>query len=136
MKVRNGFVSNSSSSSFLIYGVHGQYPLTDEAKKIIYEKNDEYKSKSYEEFLDSIDDYDFDVDESLYTVSEKLNIDKDLESISMGYGDDDYIGISWSRVKDDETSLQFKNRVKENIRKVYEVEDEEFNTFEEAWFDG
>jgi hypothetical protein len=106
MKIRNGFVSNSSTSSFLIYGV-----LLDE---------------SYPE-----------ADDSFYDRAESEMYDLKLP-LGAHYFDGTYIGTSWSKVKDDETGRQFKDRVESSIKELIDhmgldTEKLKFGTFEEAW---
>jgi hypothetical protein len=98
MKTRIGFVSNSSTTSFCIYGA---------------------------EVSDAIAD--------------KIESDETTD-LTVEYGDpngdgEKYAGISWTKVKDDETGLQFKTRVEEEIRK-FVGKTVKCRTIEEAYRDG
>jgi hypothetical protein len=107
MKIRNGFVSNSSSSSFLIYGT--TIDISD---------------------IDMPDD----VEDSYEYLEEKF---KDTDINVYYVGDDDgyyYIGKSWSNIGDDETGKQFKNNV-ENILKEKLGNEIKCCTHSEAWYD-
>lgn len=98
MKIRNGFVSNSSSSSFCILGIV---------------RGDKYQ-----------------IDED---VAETLDSGDGLERV---YGIDDYcdqqlFGMSPSQMKDDETLLQFKQRIVDEFQKynvTVSVEDLHWHT--------
>jgi len=166
MKTRYGLVSNSSTSSFCIYGCQ----LDDEwyacnnaeafvrfLKKLkqefpadyleaIYKLKEKYKDNKYHiaeikvaETIDDIkivdgpklleveeDDYcDF---ETFYTIIKHFNL--------CMFGDDGngrYIGRSWDSIGDDETGGQFKMRVDEVIKSLFNVE---CMTHDEAWRDG
>jgi hypothetical protein len=100
MKIRNGFVSNSSTTSFCIYGINGS---DDDDAKITW--NDDSGVKSYHNYE---------------------------------IGDNYYIGIPLTSMKDDETFGQFKERVRNTLRKKLEkeIEDKDFGVMEEAWYDG
>lgn len=86
MKIRDGFVSNSSTSSFMIMGV----------------------SYDRDEIMTT-----FNVEDS-YDVCEKF----DTLDVEFGY-ECDYaaIGLSPEKMKDDETLLDFKNRIVEELNK-------------------
>lgn len=87
MKIRTGFVSNSSTTSFCIYG------MDIEEENLKNEINDDFN-----EWIDAL--------------SEKI----DLE-IHYGYDSDPYLGISWCNIKDDETGKELKERVEEILKK-------------------
>ena len=110
MKIRIGFVSNSSSVSFCVYGV----AIDDEARK--------------KHFPGTEDAYDI----------EKLLSDSGLE-IHYGQDSDDYgytyIGRSWDKIKDNETGLQFKEDVKQKVKKLFK-KDMECASHEEGYYNG
>jgi hypothetical protein len=115
MKVRDGFVSNSSTTSFLIYGVY--FDGSEELKKALNEAG--------KEKIKELDDDDNEIVEEL-----GLPYYSGYESSQV------YLGRSWAEIEDDETGLQFKQRVQKEIREYFNLEDENFGTHEEAFRDG
>jgi len=116
MKIRNGFVSNSSSSSFLIFG--------KSFEDVSFLNN----NNKVQELID--EDYD------VYEIMESVFPHKsDLEWHMMEYDDTIYVGQSWHKVKDDETGLQFKQRTVNDLNKFcgtnYTIKD--LKTLEKAW---
>jgi hypothetical protein len=99
MKVRNGFVSNSSSSSFCIYGASFEFEeLLEKAKS--YFSEDELKE----------------IEEEPYLLEEML-IEK--TNLAVYSSDDNYwIGKSWTNVGDDQTGKEFKDSIKEELEKI------------------
>ena len=97
MKIRNGFVSNSSSSSFCIYGTFMSF---DE----IFER---VKDSLSEDELEEIEEDD-------YMLIEKLE-DK-LGDFEIHQCEGDYwIGKSWTQVGDNETGKEFKENIKTEL---------------------
>lgn len=119
MKIRAGFVSNSSSSSFLIYGT---FVDTSKLEKLLEKMSPE----------DSENDK---VDPKMYFEERADKLGLDAYSYC-GYDCGGmHVGMSWSSVKDDETGKQFKERVQQKIRELF-GEDVECYTSSEAWYDG
>jgi hypothetical protein len=115
MKIRHGFVSNSSSSSFCIYGSQVEVEDLMKAAKALDIEFDE----------EDFDDYD---------IGEQIESKTDLEYHSM-MGEYYYIGRSYSNIKDDETGKQFKESVVNAFEKLG-LGALKLGEIEQAWRDG
>lgn len=114
MKIRNGFVSNSSTSSFCLFGA---YIEEDEAIRVA-------------KLLDSKFDAN-NVCEAGELIGTKLKL-----AYSNGPDGDYglYIGRSPESLKDDETGAQFKQSVKTILAQYFpEVE---YGWYTEGWYNG
>jgi len=124
MKIRNGFVSNSSTSSFLIYG-------------IALEDDEIRKSLGIKEFDDEVDLYD--IEDDLYEMIDEAFQKEKLKAYQWHHpydGEDGwYIGRSWSSVGDDETGSQFRESIEKDLKTIF-GDKVEFGTHKAAWRDG
>lgn len=113
MKIRNGFVSNSSSSSFIAYGK--EVNLTNEEILKAIKKIDKGK---YKELIEEYKEEDWDIDDlDSYELYEILG---DLLEKSIEYCTNDdggcYFGIPYENIGDDETGRQFKDRIENALK--------------------
>lgn len=130
MKIRMGFVSNSSSSSFLIYGICvGASDVVKAATKLGLVKASETDEAETDEA--ETDDYDT-AQRIRWDLGRKLEVD---EASPGDYGDYFYFGISPEKIKDDETGAEFKARVKKVLVEAF-GEDIKLEYFSEAWYNG
>lgn len=104
MKIRTGFVSNSSSSSFCILGI---------------ESNNEKLNLSENEILE-LDNTDL------------------IHEYGIGDGNEsEYMGMNPEQMKDEETLLQFKQRIVDEFKKIdVNVEVTELLWHTEGGYDG
>ncbi len=129
MKIRLGHVGNSSSSSFLIYGVRVPTANTDPVLGCTVPMEEEYTDG-----------------ERPYDINAEV---KKMPDISVGVvtGSDSaeefYIGKSWDTVEDDQTGKQFKEEVQKQVKQVLQAlniplkpDHLECTTHSEAWYDG
>ena len=127
MKVRSGFVSNSSSSSFLIFGVTlGDDSLREALRKV---------NGSVAE-ADRISDDDIDGMDSYELADQLFAENRELEYHQPEYSDV-YVGGSWDGVRDDETGKQFKERVLKALQSCgLDVDIDDLSTHAESWYNG
>ena len=119
MKIRSDYVSNSSSSSFVIVGK----VFSDADKlmdKLVKDKDKllKYLNKEYESECESLDDFiaQESLGEVLYRVLEKAGLDfqiaqsdwgEEIEEVLVGYD----MKYGDNKMKDDETLKEYKTRV-------------------------
>jgi len=112
MKIRSGFVSNSSSSSFLIYGA---FLNSSDIKELL--------KLSEEEQQDELD----------YILQERTGFE--VHAPIDDYDDGYYIGRSYDSIGDDETGKQFKESVEKKLEEVFGKKIE-CSVHEESWYNG
>ena len=119
---RMGFVANSSSSSFLIYGI---YLKEEKLKKLVEKSAHPYIVEQREK----------------WGVDDAVEILCEINGLFASVGDPNawedglYIGASWDSVKDDETGAEFKARVQDLIES-YLGKIKGYSTMEDAWYNG
>jgi len=118
-KIRNGFVSNSSSSSFMIYG--GSLNLDGDLSKII-EKLLEGKSETEKaDILDCVYEDKEHKDVNAYELREYLYdvAPKEFNIESAGYdGEYVYIGKDPSSQPDNQTHGDWKKEIQDKLKNV------------------
>jgi len=110
MKIRNGFVSNSSSSSFCIFGAC-------------------FEGDKLREVEDKIEDAEF--NKQLKDMGLKI-----IYGNPNNYESEVYIGKSWDSIGGDETGNQFKASISEAVKVLFSDESIECCSHEDAWYDG
>jgi len=119
MKIRTGFVSNSSSSSFLIYGTEiSRYDLI----KLLIENYKEQIINKYKDEDFSFENFDGDFNEIINSYG--LNEIADNIKIPLFYRYDYdservFFGRSLTEMADDETFGEFKSEIKEKLKSMF-----------------
>ena len=115
MKIRNGFVSNSSSSSFHIYGARIE---EDEIRKMLLEQGHITEEDA--------DQY------GIYEDIDKLDC-KELQMYPVYDDQCIYMGRTYSSIKDDETGEEFKKSATDILSKFFNREIECNEYFETVY---
>jgi len=126
MKIRMGFVSNSSTSSFYLYGAHltRDKIKTPEILQYLVE-SENWPAVNHKEASDYLD-------RGYYAdLFEDICLELDLEYACPP--DNYYLGKGWEDIGDDETGRQFKDRVAAAIHKFFPGV--ECANYSESWHD-
>lgn len=109
MKIRQGFVSNSSTTSFCIYGTRMSAPYDEQ-------REDEF----------------YDADDELCEKCDKLG----LYCNSSPWDSEHWVGLEFTDMHDDETRKQFEARVEHMLFTHFGIKPKECGVYKEAWRDG
>ena len=124
MKIKTDFVTNSSTTSFVVIGV--RLDLSDVPEDFIKAIAEEHQLDP-KTLMDS---------ENRYSFPDYFTKGSDLAySFGSEYDEQLMIGIRYSEMNDDETLLDFKNRVQLQILEKFGVPVRPHH-IEEAWRDG
>jgi len=129
MKVKCDFVTNSSSCSFVAWGIQ-----TDESslKRRLKKEFDEYKT---EHGLTETEDDEYDECEEVLTEFLHEHFNKYDLTVQRRFDYDDIlIGKLVSKMKDDETLREFKTKVLDSLKESGLVI-KELSYIEESWMD-
>lgn len=127
MKIRTDYVSNSSSSSFMVVGHAFD---NDELVKIA-----EY-NKLFSEYQDSSDEYS---DWSIGSIVEAL--EEKFKDLDFNYGLDNYydevcVGMTYEQMKDSETRKEFENRISSRLKEMTGKENIEIECLVDGGMEG
>ena len=126
MKTRRGFISNSSTTSFTVYGTRIG---SEEALKFI-------KTMDLTEAHECVNGGG----DPVWVLGEAL-YNEELEGLEVYYGDPNsysrvYLGGSPDECPDNKTMGDFKEEIEGNIKKTLKTEDVVFGMHSEAYRDG
>ncbi len=112
MKIRMGFVSNSSTTSFCIYGA--LLTVEEVAKRLGLPEKDAHGA--------------------IYDLAEKNNLSCYVPPDDYG---EYYLGVDWPEIGDNETGAEFKKRVTKKLKEVFHLtKAQKYATHSNGWYDG
>ena len=138
MKIRSGFVSNSSSSSFCIYGAMVEPYKLQEALVAKGAKEDEIEEMGVQGYIDSWN-YKYEMKKKGHSEEEAQKLADERPSLTQFEmydpydGEYLYFGFSWSSIEDDETGAEFKAKIEAQLKEFF-GEDVSCGTQSEAYY--
>lgn len=121
MKIRKGFVSNSSSSSFIVLGTS-------------FDNENEEVARLLGKTVEEVEEGDsYDMKEELESRANKLGLDfSDGGSDGYAY----FVGMSPFDIKDNETGAEFRQRVEKALKEFMKEENVKAVSIKEVWRNG